>query len=480
MQSIFRKKDVNAVLDNKNNASEKTLGAIDVTLMGIGATIGTGVMVLTGVVAARSAGPAVVLSFIGAAIACILVALCYAEFASSIPTSGSAYSYIYVSLGEFIAHLVGWSLLLGYTVCTATVAGGWSAYFNGLMNEMGIHLPDKLTKIYSQGGFVNLPAVIVALFIMLLLSKGTKESKKINNLMVFIKLFVIILFVVVGARYVKPSNWNPFMPFGINGVFSGAASVFLAFAGFDAVSTSAEEVKDPQKNLPIGIVASLIVCTIIYVVVCFVLTGITKYSNLNVADAMAYVLKNVGQGWAASIISIGAVIGIMAVMLAYTYGASRILYSMSRDGLVPKKFSKLNEKTNVPSYSIWVIGIVGAVLSGIVDLKQLADLANIILIATFLLVALSVIVLRKTNPGLKRNFMVPLVPVLPVIAIICCLFLMFNLSKLTWLYFIVWLLVGTVVYFLYSYRNSLLQKDNSIEGKISKKWVLGLLQSVIK
>lgn len=470
MKSFFRKKDVNSILDsNRNSSTERTLGAFDVTLMSIGATIGTGVMVLTGVVAARDAGPAVILSFIGSAIACILIALCYAEFASSIPTSGSAYAYIYASLGEFIAHLVGWSLFIGYTVCTATVAGGWSAYFNSLLRECGISLPNTLVNIPGQGGLVNAPAVIIVLFITLLLSRGTKESKKVNNLMVFVKLGIIVLFVAVGAFFIKPINWKPFMPFGFKGVFAGAASVFLAYAGFDAVSTSAEEVKNPQKNLPIGIIASMIGCTLIYIIVCLVLTGVAHYTELNVGDAMAYALSSVGQGWAASVLSIGAVVGILAVILAYVYGSSRILFSMSRDGLLPEAYSKVNQKTNVPVLSTWLVGCLGALLAGLVDLKQLADLANMVLLATFSLVALSVIVLRKTHPNLERGFRVPLVPVIPLMAIACCLFLMFSLSKTTWLYFGIWTAIGVVVYFMYSHKHSLLQTEEIFKPLLKKK-----------
>ncbi len=471
MSSIFRKKDVYSILEsNKNSSIQKHLGAFDVTLMSIGATIGTGVMVLTGLVASRDAGPAVVLSFIASAIVCILVALCYAEFASSIPTSGSAYAYIYTSLGEIVAHLVGWSLIVGYTLSTSTVAGGWAAYFNGLLKEVGIHLPEKLTSIPSQGGIINLPAVLVVLMVTFLLSRGTKESKKVNNLMVIVKLAIIVLFVAVGVFYIKPSNWNPFMPFGVKGVFAGAASVFFAFTGFDAVSTSAEEVKNPQKNLPIGIVFSLVACTLIYIVVCLVLTGVASYTKLNVADAMSYALASVGQGWAASAISVGAVIGIIAVMLSYTYGASRILFSVSRDGLLPKTFSKVNKKTGVPVLSTWVVGIAASLMTGMVDLKQLADLANIILIGTFMLVALSVIVFRKKHPNIKRGFVVPLVPALPLFAVACCIFLMTNLSKATWIYFGIWIALGVVVYFTYSHKHSLLQvkvKQKTQERKIA-------------
>ncbi|MDF2880514.1 MAG: amino acid permease-associated region [Clostridiaceae bacterium] len=469
MNFLLRKKDVSSILDGSKSASiHKHLGVFDVTLMSIGATIGTGVMVLTGLVASRDAGPAVVLSFMASAIVCMLVGLCYAEFASSIPTSGSAYAYTYVSLGEIVAHLVGWSLIIGYTLSTATVAGGWAAYFNSLLKEIGIHLPSKFTSIPSNGGIINIPAVIVVLLVTFMLSRGTKESKKINNLMVIIKLAIIVLFVCVGVFYIKPENWHPFMPFGTKGVFAGAASVFFAYTGFDAVSTSAEEVKNPQKNLPIGIVVSLVVCTLIYIVVCLVLTGITYYTKLNVGDAMSYALQSVGQGFAASIISVGAIIGILAVMFAYTYGGSRILFSMSRDGLLPKPFSKINHKTDVPVLSTWVVGITGALMTGVVDLKQLADVANITLIGTFLLVALSVVVLRKSQPDLKRNFKVPLVPFLPILAVICCLFLMFNLSKATWLYFGVWLALGTAVYFTYSRKHSLLQKQHNQSVEIKK------------
>jgi APA family basic amino acid/polyamine antiporter len=469
MNFLLRKKDVSSILEGSKSASiHKHLGVFDVTLMSIGATIGTGVMVLTGLVASRDAGPAVVLSFIASAIVCMLVGLCYAEFASSIPTSGSAYAYTYVSLGEIVAHLVGWSLIIGYTLSTATVAGGWAAYFNSLLKEIGIHLPDKFTSIPSNGGIINVPAVMVVLLVTFMLSRGTKESKKINNIMVIIKLAIIVLFICVGVFYIKPENWHPFMPFGTKGVFAGAASVFFAYTGFDAVSTSAEEVKNPQRNLPIGIVASLIVCTLIYVVVCLVLTGVTYYTKLNVGDAMSYALQSVGQSFTASIISVGAIIGILAVMFAYTYGGSRILFSMSRDGLLPKPFSKINQKTDVPVLSTWIVGITGSLMTGLVDLKQLADVANITLIGTFLLVSLSVVILRKSQPNLKRNFKVPLVPFLPMLSIVFCLFLMFNLSKATWLYFGAWLALGTAVYFAYSRKHSILQNQNNQSSQIKK------------
>ncbi|WP_123052619.1 amino acid permease [Clostridium sp. JN-1] len=469
LSCFTRKKDVESILNNnKNNSSQRTLGAFDVTLMSIGATIGTGVMVLAGLVAATNAGPAVVLSFIFSAIACTLVALCYAEFASSIPTSGSAYAYIYVSLGEFVAHLVGWSLFIGYTVCAATVASGWASYFNGLIKDMGINLPNALINIPSEGGIINLPAIAVVFAITLLLSQGTSESKKVNSFFVFVKLGIVALFVVVGVFFIKPERWHPFMPFGFKGVCAGAASVFLAYTGFDAISTSAEEIKDPQKNLPIGIIGSMIGCTLIYIVVSLVLTGIADYTKLNVGDAMSYALSSVGQNWAASIVSVGAIIGILAVIVAYLYGASHILFSMGRDGLLPKKFSKLNKKTNVPVLPTWIVGCVSGFLAGIANIKQLADLSNMIFLGTFALVAVSLIIFRKAYPNLKRNFMVPLVPVVPLIAVACCVFLMLNLSKATWLYFGVWVGLGVIVYALYSHKNSKLQ-DNDNYNNLSEK-----------
>lgn len=283
--------------------------------------------------------------------------------------------------------------------------------------------------------------------------------------MVIVKLSVIVLFLVVGVFHMDTTNLTPFMPYGWSGVFAGAASVFFAFTGFDAVSTSAEEVKNPQRNLPIGIVVSLLTCTAIYVLVCIVLTAVTHYTKLNVADAMAFALQSVGQGWAASLISVGAVIGITAVMLAYSFGGSRILYSMSRDGLLPNKFSSLGKKSHAPTLSTWVIGLLASTLSGLIDLKQLADLANITLISAFLLVSISVIIFRKTHPNVERGFRAPFVPALPIIAAISCLFLMFNLSRTTWVYFLIWLSLGLIVYFTYSRKNS---KLNNIESYYKK------------
>lgn len=456
MSSIFKKKQLN-VSSLKRNEIEKNLGAFDLILMGIGAVIGTGVLVLTGLVAATDAGPGVIFSFIIAAIVCGLVGLCYAEVSSGIPVSGSAYTYTYIAIGEFVAYLTGWILLAVYALTTATVASGWSGYFVGFLEGLGFHLPEYLVTIPSAGGIINLPACGIVLFITFILSLGTKESKKINNMMVLVKLFIIFLFVVVGFFYVKPSNWSPFLPFGIEGVLNGASAVFFAFLGFDAISTSAEEVKNPQRNLPIGIISSLAVCTLIYIAVCLVMTGVLPYSELNVPDAMAHVLYFVNQNTIAGIISIGAIVGIMAVILAYIYAATRVFFAMSRDGLLPKSFSTVSRRTNAPTFSVWIIGTIIILITGFIDLKSLANLSNIGALIAFILVSICTIILRKKHPEIQSGFKVPFMPILPIIDILFCLFLLINLPIFTWLYFGIWLCIGTGVYFFYSRKHTILK-----------------------
>jgi APA family basic amino acid/polyamine antiporter len=461
MANLFRKKSVKKLLeDSESKTLTKTLGAFDLTMLGIGAIIGTGVLVLTGLVASRDAGPAVIFSFMIAAIVCGFAALCYAEIASTLPVSGSVYTYSYATIGEFVAHLMGWTLLSVYIVTTAAVAGGWTGYFHNLLNGFGVEIPRSLLTIPTQGGTLNLPAVIITLLLTWLLSKGTKESKRVNNAMVLIKIGIVVLFISVGIFYVKPENWIPFAPYGISGIFAGGAAVFFAFLGFDALATSAEEVKNPQRDLPIGIIASLVICTIIYVIVCLVMTGMVSYKKLDVPEAMAYVLEVVGQDKVAGIIAVGAVIGIMAVIFAYIYAmqTTRVFFAMSRDGLLPKSFAKINKKTEAPVFSTWLTGIGSALIAGFIDLKELSNLANIGALLTFAMVGVSVIILRKTHPNLKRGFMVPLVPILPIISITCCLFLMVNLPLKTWVYFGIWLFIGIIVYFMYSKRHSQLNK----------------------
>ncbi|AIG25398.1 amino acid permease [Brevibacillus laterosporus] len=469
MSNLLRKKSVTDLLQQGQNKSlNKTLTSFDLSLLGIGAVLGTGVMVLTGIVAARDAGPAVILSFMIAALVCGFAAFCYSEFASTIPVSGSAYTYTYATLGEFVAHLMGWTLLSVYFLTTSAVAVGWSAYFNNLLTGFGWGLPEQLVSTPMSGGIINLPAVIIVLLITFVLSRGTKESKKFNNFMVLVKLLVILLFIAVGVFYVKPENWNPFLPYGVEGVFAGAAAVFFAFLGFDAVSTSAEECKNPQKALPVGIISSLVVCTILYVIVCLIMTGITSYKNLDVPEAMAYVLEIVGQDTVAGIVAVGAVIGIMAVIFAYVFAGTRVIFAMSRDGLLPKRFSSVN-KTDTPVFSTWLTGLLSGGIAGFVEIKELSNLANIGALLTFAMVALSVIVLRKTHPNLERGFKVPLVPFIPILTMVFCAFLMINLPGATWMYFAIWVAIGTVVYFVYSKKHSLLENVGSSDGSKKKR-----------
>lgn len=434
------------------------MGAFDLTLMGIGAVIGTGVMVLTGITAAQDAGPAVIFSFILAAVACSLAALCYAEISSALPVYGSAYIYSYTTMGEIVGHLMGWTLLSVYMVTSSAVASGWSSYFNNLLEGFGLSIPKQLLTTPEHGGIMNLPAIMITFVITWILSQGTKESKKFNNAMVIVKILIVALFIIAGSFYVKPENWQPFMPFGAEGVITGAAAVFFAYLGFDAISASAEDVKNPQRNLPIGIIGSLVICTMIYILVCLVMTGMVPYSQLNVPEAMSYVLQVVNQNAVAEIISVGAVIGLMAVTFANTFAATRISFAMSRDGLLPKVFSITGKKSGAPVWNTWITGMLTAFIAGFVDLKNLSDLANMGALLTFLMVSLSVIILRKTEKNLPRGFKVPFVPLLPILSIGFCLFLIANLPMKTWLYFSVWLLAGTAVYFSYSYKHSTLKQ----------------------
>lgn len=457
MSSLFRKKSIDTMLAESNAKSmNRTLGAFDLTALGIGAIIGTGIFVMPGVVAATYSGPAVIFSFIIAGIACGLAALCYAEFSSSVPISGSVYTYSYATMGELIAFLIGWDLTLEYLLGVSAVSTGWSSYFQSLLAGFDIHLPTYLTTSFlvDSNGFINLPAFLIVLLITTLLSAGINESKNMNNIMVIIKLAVIFIFIFVGINYVQPDNWTPFMPFGFDGVIAGASTVFFAYLGFDAVATAAEETRNPQKDLPIGIITSLAVCTILYIAVSLVLTGIVPYTELNVSDPVSFALQYVGADSVAGIVSVGAITGMTTVLLVMLYGQTRITYSMSRDGLLPKAFSIVNEKTKTPVMNTWFFGLIAATLGGFVDLNTLAELINIGTLSAFALVSLGVVILRKSHPDLPRAFKVPLNPVLPFISVLCCLFLMINLSVFTWVSFVIWVSIGLVVYFTYSKNHS--------------------------
>lgn len=472
MDKIFRKKPItDLIAQSKNKELKRALSLLDLILLGIGCIIGTGIFVITGVIAAQSAGPAIILSFILAGIACALAAFCYAEFSSSIPVSGSVYTYTYATLGELIAFLIGWDLMLEYIIALAAVATGWSAYFQSLIAGFNLHVPAYLASApgSGHGGSVNLPAMIIILLITALVSKGVKESTRFNNVIVFLKIGIVLLFIFVGIKYVKPANWSPFMPFGFNGVVTSAATVFFAYIGFDVIANASEEVKNPQRNMPIGIVASLAICTLLYVVVSFVLTGMVPYTKLNVGDPVSFALNFVGQNSIAGIISVGAILGITTVLLALLYSQIRLTYAMSRDGLLPKVFASVHPKFHTPFKNTWLTGFIAAGIAGFVDLTTLAHLVNIGTLAAFTLISIAVIALRKKQPNLKAAFRVPFVPVLPAISALLCIYLSLNLPRITWICFAIWITVGTIVYLIYSRKHSYLNKsvDMPFEEKIS-------------
>lgn len=456
-KSIFRTKSLEAMLaQTKGKGLKKVLGAFELTMLGIGAIIGTGIFVLTGVAAADYAGPALMLSFIFCGITCAFVALCYAELAAMIPVAGSAYTFGYVGLGEIWAWIIGWDLILEYVVAVAAVAVGWSGYIVELLRAGGINIPAAFANAPGQkGGIINLPAVLVLAVITLFLIKGVSESAKLNNILVVVKLAVVILFIVVGVGHVKPANWNPFFPFGVNGVFKGAAIIFFAYLGFDAVTTAAEEVKNPQRDLPIGILASLAICTVLYIVVSGILTGIVPYAEFHGnAAPVAYALSSVGIGWGAALVSVGAVAGISSVLLVMTFGATRILFSLSRDGLLPQVFAEVHPKFGTPVKSTLLVGVMTMILSGFVQIGRLAEMTNIGTLAAFIVVCASVMVLRKKRPDVERPFSCPAVPVVPIMGIIFCLYLVYSLPNFTKLVFLIWLAVGFVIYFTYGKAHS--------------------------
>ena len=462
--SIFRTKNLDAMIaaGAKPGGLKKVLGPTDLVLMGIGAIVGTGIFVLTGT-GAVTAGPALTISFVIAALACCFAALCYAEFASTVPVAGSIYTYSYATLGELVAWMIGWDLLLEYGLATSTVAVGWSGYFQSLLSGFGIALPDALSAAPGAREGVetlfNLPAFLIMMVLTAMLSLGMRESARANNVMVVIKIAVVLLFIAVGVGHVKPENWTPFMPFGAGSVMSAAALVFFAFIGFDAVTSAAEEVKNPARDLPIGIIGSLIVCAILYVVVAAIMTGIVPYMDFKGVDhPVSLALQVAGENWVAGFVDLAAILGMSTVILVMAYGQTRILYAMSRDGLLPKKLSTVHPKYGTPFFATWLVGIIFGLIAAVVPLNVLAELVNIGTLAAFTLVSIAVIVLRKKRPDLPRAFRCPAVPLVPILAIIFCIALMSFLSWHTWVAFGVWLAIGVVVYFGYARQRSLLNK----------------------
>lgn len=465
-RSLFIRKDI-ATDIYKKTGLEKSLTAFSLITMGVGAIVGAGIFITPGIIAAKYTGPGAMLAFVLAAVVCSLAALCYSEFSSTIPLAGSAYTYIYAVFGEFIAWILGWALVSEYLFSVSAVAASWSAYFQNILVGLNIHMPEALTAAYGTAGhpgaFFDLPAFVIIMILSLLLSGGVRESARVNAIMVVLKIIVIVLFIVVGVFYVKPANYSPFLPFGVKGVVSGAAVAFYAYIGFDAVSTAAEEVKRPQRNVPIGIIGSLLIATVLYIALSAVLVGIVKYTKLNVADPVAYALHFIHQDWVSGIVSLGAVIGMTTVLIVFLYGGTRLVFAISRDGLLPPFFSKLALKSHAPVVNTWVFGIVGSIFACIIPIDKITELVNIGTLFAFAMVSIGIVFLRRSPDfaHLDSAFKVPFYPVLPIISFILCVILMLELKLFTWVAFFIWLIIGLFVYFGYGYRHSSVRNKNN-------------------
>ncbi|MFF9582696.1 amino acid permease [Streptomyces achromogenes] len=460
-------------------------GWFDLVVTGVGMVLGTGIFVFTGQVARQMAGPSVAVSFVLAAVVCGCAALCYAELASALPVAGSAYTFTYATLGELAAWVIGWALMLELTLSACVVAVGWSGYLQSLLDSAGIHLPAAVSG--GDGSFVNLPAMLLIVLLVGVLIRGGTLSKGATQVLVAVKVAVVLFVIVVGAFFVKASNYSPFVPpsapaetasglhtpllqaflpgtpsaFGVTGVVTAAAMVFVAYIGFDVVATSAEETRRPQRDLPIGLLGSLLIVTVLYVAVSLVLTGMQSYSRLSVDAPVAEAFKAVGHPMVGAVISVGVVVGLVTVCMVSIRGQSRVLLAMSRDRLLPPVFATVHPRYATPHRSLMALGVVMALLSGFVDIGVLADLVNIGTLFAFVLVSVGVIVLRRTRPDLPRPFRVPLVPLLPGISFAACLYLMVNLSLLTWLTFAVWLVAGLLLYAAYGRRRSVFARPSA-------------------
>jgi APA family basic amino acid/polyamine antiporter len=489
---LFRTKSIDQLIsdaDQPERRLKKTLGWLSLTALGVGAIIGSGIFVLTGTAAAGEsvefpsllkaplldvlmhgrhalgaygrpgAGPAIAVSFFAVAVVCGLAGLCYAELASMIPIAGSAYTYTYATLGELIAWIIGWDLILEYAVSNMAVAVGFSAYINSLLDSFGIHLPAVLaTPAYSPDtGWAmhfNIMGFVIVMILTVVLVVGIRESAGANNLMVGIKLLAIVVFCVAASKYIHPSNWTPFAPNHMQGILTGGAIVFFTYIGFDSVSTAAEECKDPKRDLPIGILVSLFVCAFLYIAVALVLTGIQRWNTLGTAAPVAQALEAIGLNGVNRWVTAGALMGMISSILVFQLGQARVWFAMSRDGLLPKSFCRVHKVFRTPDVATWVAGFVVAIPAGIFDIGTLADLSNIGTLFAFILVSIAVLVLRKRQPERARGFRVPWMPFIPIASVICCFILMASLTVENWLRFFVWLLIGLCVYHFYGRKHS--------------------------
>jgi basic amino acid/polyamine antiporter, APA family len=477
LSGLLRTKNLQEILasaEQTEHRLKRVLGPVQLTALGVGAIVGAGIFALVGTAAAGTetrlgSGPALILSFVLTGVLCTLCALCYAEFASVVPISGSAYTYSYFTLGELVAWLIGWDLILEYAVGNIAVAISWSGYFQQLLRGFGIEWPFWLGSNYNAVppellgqaphllGFpivINLPAMLIVAFITMVLVIGIRESSQFNTVMVVVKLLVLGFFIVVGAFYIQPENWTPFVPHGWRPVVTSAALIFFAYIGFDAISTTAEETRNPQRDLPIGMIASLIICTVLYVAVAAVLTGMVPYTLLNVPEPLSVAFTHLNLNWAAGIIAFGAVVANAAVLLVFQLGQPRIFFAMARDGLLPKWFTRVHPRFRTPHVTTIVTGVFVAFFAAFMDIGEAAELTNIGTLFAFAIVAAGVLILRKKNPHLHRPFRVPFVPFVPVAGILICVILMLALPSTTWFRFALWMALGLLIYFGYGRRRS--------------------------
>jgi APA family basic amino acid/polyamine antiporter len=461
--NIFKKKSVDKMLEGvQKTALKKNLKAKDIAAFGIGAVVGVGIFVATGT-GAHLAGPAVIISFILAGIVACLCALCYCELSTMFPVAGSTYSYSYIVFGEIIAMIIGWCLTAEYLVACSAVASGWSGTFVGILKSFGIILPAAFTASPSKGGIVDLPAVLVIAIITYILYYGMKESARVNNIIVGVKIAIILVFIVLGVGHINTANYHPFAPFGFRGIFAATATIFFSFIGFDAISTAAEEAENPKRDIPLGLIICLIAVTILYVSVAVVLTGMVPYNEIISENAVPGALASVGINWGAALVGTGAILGMISTIMVVLYGQVRVFMVMSRDGLLPKVFSKVHPIHKTPHISTIITGTIAAIIAGFLPLDIIVEFLSTGTLFGFIAVALAVIVLRKTMPNFKRIFKVPGAPVTPIIAIICCIVLLCGLKLITWIGFIIWLIIGLIVYFVYGRKHSIVQNEENLE-----------------